>query len=72
MLDLYFLQEYFISDKIYSFKGLIFDNYEKLMKHTIERFNSSNIYEVKEEGSKESFIKSCSDERRIFYVKKLN
>lgn len=52
MLDLYFLQEYFISDKIYIFKELTFDNYEKLIEHTIERFNSSNIYEVKEEGSK--------------------
>tara|TARA_Y100000389_G_C17468448_1_gene527957 strand:- start:307 stop:525 length:219 start_codon:yes stop_codon:yes gene_type:complete len=72
MLDKFFLQEYHITDELHIYDGVIFNDYLELLEYTMERFNSSNIYEFKESESKESFIKCCSDEKRIFYVKKLN
>ncbi len=72
MLDKFFLQEYHMTDELHIYGGIIFNDYRELLEYTIERLNSSKIYEVKESGSKELFIKCCSDEKRIFYVKKLN
>ena len=72
MLDKFFLQEYHMTDELHISDGVIFDDYRKMLEYTIKRFNSSRIYEVKEDKSKDSFIKCCSDEKRIFYVKKLN
>ena len=72
MLDKFFLQEYHMTDDLHIYDSIIFNDYSELLEYTIKLFNSSKIYEVKESESKESFIKCCSDEKRIFYVKKLN
>ena len=69
MLDKFFLQEYHMTDELHIYDGIIFNDYRELLEYTIERFNSSKIYEVKESESKESFIKCCSDEKEYFTLK---
>ena len=48
----------------------IYNSQMKMMEHIIDKFNNGKTYSTSQGDG--LFVKCCSDESRIFYVKKLN
>jgi len=69
----YYLEEYKLIGDHYESNQMakIYNSQMKMMEHIIDKFNNGKTY-LTTEGGDGSFIKCCSDESRIFYVKKLN
>lgn len=69
MLDLYFLQEHFISDKIYIFKRLTFDNYEKLWNIILKDLILQIYMRLKKKGRKNLLLKIVLMKGEYFTLK---
>lgn len=66
----YILTEYHIdeSNMIFIFPSLSFDSFEKIMEHVKSRWNKERTYMTHEEGSNESYIKSVTDDYKLFHI----
>ena len=68
----YYLEEYKLIGDHYESNQMakIYNSQMKMMEHIIDKFNNGKTYSTSQGDG--LFVKCCSDESRIFYVKKLN